>query len=370
MASRKLIYYVTGHGYGHAGRAANVIQSLVTRRPDVSVYVRTTAPQRLFADLGPQVHFEATAIDRGAIERDSLRIDWEATLATLAEFLSREAATIAREVAFIRSEGISLIAADVPYVAGYIAEAAGIPCLAVGNFTWDWIYEPHLQADARYPGLLEHMRGGYARMRCMLRLPFAHPMSLFPRVVDVPLVAKPHPRPADDVLRRLGIAANDYRPRILLGMRDPIDPGSLQAAARSSSELLFLCPGPVEPDRGENPIAENVRPVRWSPLLSFWDTLNVCRAVISKLGYGIVADCVASRVALLWPARNDFREDAMLAEASEQYFCQREISLQDFHSGRWGRALRQLLALPPRTLTLPINGADVCADLMYQFFGA
>ena len=33
--------------------------------------------------------------------------------------------------------------ADIPFLAGDIAAAAGIPIIAITNFTWDWIYEPY-----------------------------------------------------------------------------------------------------------------------------------------------------------------------------------------------------------------------------------
>jgi predicted glycosyltransferase len=46
-----LLYYVSGHGYGHARRSAEVVRALRSIAPDVNVYVRTSAPAEPFQGL-------------------------------------------------------------------------------------------------------------------------------------------------------------------------------------------------------------------------------------------------------------------------------------------------------------------------------
>jgi predicted glycosyltransferase len=129
-----LLYYVSGHGYGHARRSAEVIRALRAAAPDVNVYVRTSAPAHLFANLatGPVT---APFIDVPVVERDALSIDWRATVGAAADVLRRRRALVAREVEAVRELDPSLVVADVPFLAGDLAAALGVPCVAVSNFT-------------------------------------------------------------------------------------------------------------------------------------------------------------------------------------------------------------------------------------------
>src|SRR5205085_11808500 len=145
MAARMpltLLYYVSGHGFGHARRAAEVIRALRTITPDVNVYVRSSAPADIFKGLaaGPVA---PSHIDAPVVERDALSLDWPATLAAAADLLRRRRPAVAREVEAVRDLGPDLVVADVPFLAGDLAAALGVRCVAVSNFTWDWIYEPH-----------------------------------------------------------------------------------------------------------------------------------------------------------------------------------------------------------------------------------
>ena len=127
-----IVYYVSGHGYGHARRSAEIIRALREVAPDVNVYVRTSAPADMFAGLaaGPVRPHE---IDAPVVERDALSIDWPATLGGATDLLRRRRAAVAREADAVRDVGPSVIVADVPFLAGEVAAALDVPCVAASN---------------------------------------------------------------------------------------------------------------------------------------------------------------------------------------------------------------------------------------------
>ena len=47
-----------------------------------------------------------------------------------------------------------------------------------------------------------------------------------------------------------------------------------------------------------------------------------------------------------------------------RYLPVREIPLDDFRSGRWGRWLRELAAEPADREPIRVDGAEVCAELL------
>ena len=122
---------------------------------------------------------------------------------------------VAREAKYIREHDIGLIIADVPFMAGYVGEAAGVPCWAQSNFFWDWIYEARTDDQQ----LLDAVRGGYRRCTGALRLPLPHPTGNFRRVIDTPFICSPLSMPRDEARRRLGIGPDECRPIVFVAMR-------------------------------------------------------------------------------------------------------------------------------------------------------
>src|SRR4051794_3920427 len=119
----KIAFYISGHGYGHATRVVEIIRSLGKIDGEWQVYVRTGAPQGLFrAGLGVMLEFRRVVVDAEVVETDdTLRVDPRATVESVVAFRRRWARIVDSEASFIRREGISLIVADIPYLAGEVA---------------------------------------------------------------------------------------------------------------------------------------------------------------------------------------------------------------------------------------------------------
>ena len=360
--SRTIVYYVSGHGFGHARRTAEVVRALAARDPDLRVVVRTAAPPHLFHDIPiVTVSTPQRPFDPGVVERDTLSINPRASMARLEEAILAREAIVDAESRFVRSQGAALVASDMPFLAGDIAAAAGVPCVGVGNFTWDWIYEP-FASTRRDHELIEEVRRSHEKFDLLLHLPLGHDVSCFKRVVDVPLIATHPRRGPGDVEQRLGLTT-DRRPRVLIAMRGGLsDDAVLLAAARRSPDTLFLVPASTPSPAG------NIRPFDASAAkLDFTDVLSVCDAALSKVGYGILADCIACGVALLYPPRQGFREDEISLRECPRYLRMRELPPEDFHAGRWDQHLRSLLAQPTPPETLATNGAEVVSAQLHEY---
>ena len=350
-----VVYYVSGHGYGHAIRAAEVLRRLVEFRAPHSIHVRTAAPPAIFAGRCPGVKVHRAALDSLIVEEDrSLRINPLATLEHLREFLAGRSRIVSREVSFLRRQNASLVVSDIPFLAGEIARAAGLPCLGIANFTWDWAFEPYFQAWPRFSPLQAAIREGYARMRLLLQLPFGHSerLEMFPEVRRVPLIARRSSLPAAEILRRIGIGPGEEPPlRVLVPMRASLPQSTWENVVARCRGCFFL-----HFDSAANLPASRGRFVRLGPKLSFPDVLKVSDVVVSKLGYGILADCVANAKPILYPPRVNFREDEILEPGARRYLPALRIRAADFWAGRWARPLRRLREMPQTAEKLDDSG--------------
>jgi hypothetical protein len=360
---KRVAYYISGHGYGHAVRSAEVIRTLVSAQPECFVHVRTSAPAMLFEHLPSRnVQVHPIEVDAGVVERDgSLRIDPAQTLERLKDFVNSLGDREEAEVGFVRREDIGLLLADVPFLAGSVAAKTGLPCLAISNFTWDWVFEPIL-AECKQGEVYRHViRQGYRQMQALLRLPFGHETSVFDRVVDVPLVATQSDKSENEILAALDIRPDDPRRRVLVARRGGFSRQAVLAAAEAGPVFLFLFMRGVDGD-----LPENVRLITGTTDLTFEDTLSVCDTVISKLGYGTLAACAAAGTDILYPPRDGFREDEILEPEAARYLKTREIAVQDYENGNWAEGLQSLQAMAPPSESLSLDGARVCAEMIAQ----
>lgn len=355
--TRSILYYITGHGFGHARRSAQVIAELTAAHPELQVFISTTAAENIFDDiLSERVRYRPSGLDPGAIEDNALSVNPRTTAQAVEAVLRGKAQLLERELAFIQQAGIGGILADVPFLAGDVAEAAGLPCLAVSNFSWDWIYEPWLGGEAGGRALLDEIRASYARMATLLHLPFGGHGPAFREVIEVPLVVNKSARSRDQIAAALGLDGRDARPLVLLAQRGGFAPETLARAVGQAREFRFLCPQPFA-----GALPENVIPVQLGPSLRFTDLLTVCDIVLSKLGYGTVADCIAAQVAVLCPPRVGFREDELMMQQVPPYLRLGRIDRGDFEAGHWRPHLLALLESPAPAQRLAMDGAAVCA---------
>ena len=92
------------------------------------------------------------------------------------------------------------------------------------------------------------------------------------------------------------------------------------------------------------------------------DLVNAADVVITKPGYGIVAECLAHRTPVLYTPRGDFREQALLVAGLHRFGRAVEIDNDRLRRGDLHEALEQLLALPQPAESLAGDGAEIVAD--------
>src|SRR5262245_60780872 len=144
---------------------------------------------------------------------DSLQLDEAETVRQAKAFYSRLDSRVERESGALKEAGASIVVGDVPPLAFAAAARAGIPSMAVANFTWDWIYGAYPSFHQNASAVLATIQDAYSTTALALRLPFAGGFSTMRSVRDVPLVAR-HSRRTRDANRRL-LDVHDRRPVVL-----------------------------------------------------------------------------------------------------------------------------------------------------------
>jgi hypothetical protein len=354
-----VVFYVTGHGFGHAVRQTAIVNALAQRRPDVPIVVRTSVAPWLFSrSVRASVRLEAGPVDTGAIQRGSLDVDIPATLAAAQAFYADGEAWIAREATFLTGQRVRLVVADIPPLPIAAARRTGIPAIGISNFTWDWIYEDY---DARRlaPGLVETLEAHYASADEGWRLPMHGGFGSFSTLRDLPLVARVARQSREVVRAALGLPPE--RPLVLVSLGGygarGIDLHGAAASLRGVADVVATSYDTFTPGNGVHRIDETAM---YGQGIRYEDLVGAVDVVASKPGYGIISECAANATALLYTDRGRFCEYDVLVREMPRYLDAAFIGQVDLLAGRWRDAVGGLLRRPPRAAA-PADGAKTAA---------
>lgn len=370
-----IVFYVSGHGFGHASRVVEVINASLARRPDLRIGVRTAAPRWLFdLTVKGKIAFSTLECDTGVVQADALTLDEADTIRRAAAFHSDLVTRAASETRVLRELGAGLIVGDIPPLAFAVGGAAGIPSIALGNFTWDWIYSEYPRVRLA-PSLLPTIRGAYAKASMALRLPMSAGFESFSNIKDIPFIARQATRTREEVCRALKLATD--KPLVLMSFGGYGIPSlDVEVLAKFKKYTVVNAASRQVPRaRKEVPLVERNgslvtvhEEAMYDVGVRYEDLVRASDAVVTKPGYGIIAEAIANETAVLYTSRGHFPEYDVLVEDMPKYLRTAFISQEDLFAGRWEPYLDKLLAQArPKNYKRPdINGADVAADLLLK----
>lgn len=361
--SGRLVFYISGHGFGHAARDVEIINALSVRT-DVDITVRTDVPEWFLREsLRIPVTRVAGAVDAGMVQPDGISLDEDASAGAAADFYKDFDARTTHEAAFIRSVGADLVLGDIPPLASAAAATASVPSVAVGNFTWDWIYGSYPQFASLAPGVIDRIASGYRQTTVALRLPFCGGFATMPRIEDVPLIARMARHSKAETRQRLRFDAE--QPLVLASFGG--HNGQVELGPLTSDALTVVSVGDESLNDAARPGLRVLSSDRLRHAgLSYTDLLAASDVVLSKVGYGIVADCIANQVPLLYTHRGRFVEQDVFARELPDVLRCRYVDAAVLREGNWTADASTLLQQAPPELTVAVNGADVVAARIQQ----
>lgn len=360
MTPCKIVYYISGHGFGHAVRSIQIINELLGLGCQVGI--KTIAPAFLFKEeLSQPVEVVPERFDVGLWQLDNIHFDVQKTKEQVKELLRSAEVMIEKEQRFLLDQGVSGIVCDIPFIPLAAAERIGLPAIGVGNFSWDWIYAFYGKRDPEWKALAERIRRYYQTGGLLLRLPFHEDMEAFRKIEDIPLVARKSKMGKAAIRQALGLPKD--RKIGLIGYNQvELPEGALKKIEQLSPEYLFLLRPPL------NWTASVFRRVD-SAEVSFVDLICAADFVITKPGYGMVSDCLSHGTPMIFSDRGIFPEYQILVEGIKSHLSCCFMPKEDLYSGNWVPYLEELVKHPRLLPKIKINGAQVAAKRIVEWMG-
>lgn len=318
-------------------------------RAEVPITVVTSAPRRLFERAVPGVEYRHVECDVGLVQKSALEIDEEATAARAEEFTAGYVALVEQESQWMGSADVGVVLGDIPPVAFEASSEAGITAVGLGNFSWDWIYRHLAKRHPELEAAADAAAQAYNRSVLMLALPFAGDLSAFPWRDRIPLVAR-RPRVASaEARQRLGLPAGETVVLLSFG-GIPLELDRAAFEPQDDFTVVF---------------SDDLVPRLDEAGLGYEDLVGAVDVVVTKPGYGIVADVAGARRRLVYTERGDFPEYPILVREMPAYFPAAHVSNDDLLAGRIAGAVREVLGQPMPEAP-DMSGAEVAARRLLE----
>jgi len=297
--------------------------------------------------------YHEVVTDVGFAQSSALTHDLSRTVAALRDMVPFDDDLVSGLALEIRLAGCHAVLCDVAPLGVAVAERAGLPSVLVENFTWPWMYEPHLAevpALAELSAELEEWVGKATHH--LLAEPFCHPD---PRAHAAVLpVSRPARKTRDAIRSEMGLPRDGTVVVVTMGGYAEDMPFLHRLA--DLDEVTFLVTG----CHGDE-VRGNLRLFDNGTHLYMPHLVRAADAVVAKLGYSTLAEVWREGRPLAFVTRDGFRETAPLREWATQRLPGFEIPGSTFAAGDWIDGVRGLATLPPPPPPAE-GGADQVAD--------
>ncbi len=356
----RLAWFVTPHGFGHAARAAAVIEEMLLLEPEVELDLWTWVPAWFWRTTLPETAYRIRAfpVDVGMIQRSPFLEDPQATVARLESWWLEEVKP--RWHSFLeelKRSGVQAVVADIAPLGLELARAAGLPAVLVENFTWDWIYQAHVEGAPGLAPWLERFQKALEGAQLRLAVEPACPSSVQSPRTPVPPVARKLRSCREAVRVRLGVP--EGVPLILVSFGGvPCPSPRTLASLEGRAVVAVVGAAPVESWEGSWRYLPHRCPV-YHP-----DLLHAADLWVGKPGYSTVVEVARSGSRALLIPRPGFREGAVLESWLRERLPVRMLDLSTLEDGSWLETALEWLELPAGTPTRAPGAREVAQTVL------
>lgn len=302
---RRLLVYVSGHGYGHVAQIAPVLNQLAQDQPHLALVVCSAVGEGF---LRSRIHvpfiYEPRRADFGMLMQSALEVDVAASVAAYLDFHADWDAKVEAEAAWIAAQHADAVLSNVAYLPLAAASALGLPALSMCSLNWADILR-HYAADPALDHVQQQMRHAYASARGFLRIEPS---------MEMPWLDCHAVRPVADmaqenravILQTIGLQHGSEHKLVLVGMggiSTQVNPASFPALPG----VHWLLPQAwMQGAERADFHAQEPLQMHFSTLLASSDL------VLTKPGYGTFVEAACHGVPVLYVPRDGWPEQDCL----------------------------------------------------------
>jgi len=308
---KRILYYITDHGKGHATRSVAIIREL--QKKGMKVFVRNSNVTEFLHKSLPGTIVLSGITDVGpTIKSDGISIDETRTITNVGKWIDKLNDTAATECEIISKIQPDLVVSDISPMPILAAKKLRKNCIAISNFSWYDVLKFLTHSK------LEILKNAYDYADLVIQLPFGTSMDHFKLKHSVGLVARKPTLSKKQLRKKFGIKDTEFVLLIALG-------GSQKAITiRSDKNIKILSMNTMIRNNTNNVIN-----------LSNWvegeEIVLASDFVICKCGYGMISECLSNGVRFSYISDDNHLEQKAMSKKLSQRGLANKITFQEIN---------------------------------------
>ena len=352
--NKRLLVYISGHGYGHVAQIAPVLNQLVREHAHIDLLIASAVSEDF---LRSRIHVPFSYVQRqadfGMLMQSALEVDVAASIAAYLDFHANWEARVADEAAWMAAQHADAVLCNVAYLPLAAASRLGLPALAMCSLNWADILR-HYADEPLLAEVQRQIRAAYASARSFLRIAPSMEMPWL-QCHAVGPVADTAQGQRTSILQRLGLpAASEYKLVLVSmgGINTQINPADFPRLPG----VHWLLPQAWMPGVARADFhAQEALHMHFSTLLASSDL------VLTKPGYGTFVEAACHGVPVLYVPRDGWPEQECLIAWLQAHGCCQHVAESQLSSGEFAaEVLTMLNASQPAPVSPEGNQQAAC----------
>jgi len=276
---KKILYYVTDHGKGHATRTIAIIREL--ERLGIQTIVRNSNSLDLLQKSLPNSKIIPGITDVGpAVKEDGLTIDVNKAKIEMGKWINSLDDFSEKEKNTISKIQPNLIISDISAMPFLASKKMKISSMAISNFSWYDCIDFLPTQD------LEKLKNAYDCADFAIQLPLGTKMDNFKEKYQSGMVARIPQRSRNEIRNQIGLKEKEY--------------GVLYAMGGSNQEIICKNEQNVKIITMNSRIKSTEKVFNYSEWIEGQELVLASDLVICKCGYGIISECLTNGIPFLY----------------------------------------------------------------------
>lgn len=349
---KRIIIYVSDHGYGHASRTVALVRNLLKRK-NSEITIKNSSAYNFLKTSLPRTTIEKIITDVGPLyDWTKNKVDMDLTISNYLKFIKNEQSWISKESSSFKKKPADLIIADISPMALRLAEQVRCQALSISNFSWIDILEK-LPAHQNKKNVLEWLKESFPLAEFAIKLPLSMKLHGYPRIKESGLLSRNLTSSRKNILQNFGMGTypissylGEYKTKIFTKNR--------------STNVIEL--------RGGNIFLNDKRIKN-----EFYEGQNIVaisQLVVTKIGYGIMSDCLKFRRPMILISRGNYPENESLRKEIEKFSIAKILDINDSREGielPTGKEIKEMSNKINRKLIDELETREDPSKLVYDF---
>lgn len=306
---KKIVYYISDHGRGHASRSVAIIREL--HKLQIEVIIRNSnSIDFLNSSLSTSSIVSGTTDVGPIIRNDGISIDIEKSIPKLHGWINELDKHANHEKEFLQKIKPDLLVSDIsamPFIASNLYKTNSV---GISNFSWYDVLN-FLSSDD-----LSILKNAYDNADLVIKLPFGTKMEHFPNKKSIGLISRIPTKSKKEIRNDLRINESDILVSIFLPSNDKIMP-------KGEKNTVFL-------SMNSNVVSKNC--ITMPENMESQNAIMASDLVICKCGYGMISECFTNAIPLLYVSSDSHSEQIAITKELNKINSAKKITIEDINN--------------------------------------